>query len=121
MSVQVSRDTETLQLGSIITLTATLEGYEGVEYACRWQYAAADRDGNIVGEWQDAEAGTLTMSYELTAANLLTAWRMSVTVLEPAQEAEPVQDAEPAQDAEPVQDVEPAQEVEAEPAQDVLA
>ena len=82
-------------------LTAALEGYEGVEYTCCWQYAAADRDGNIVGEWQDAQSGTLTMSYELTAENLLTAWRMSVTVVEPAPEAEPAGEAE----AEPVQEV----------------
>ena len=85
-----------------------------MEYTCCWQYAAADRDGNIVGEWQDAQSGTLTMSYELTAENLLTAWRMSVTVVEPAAEAEPVAEAEPAVEAEPVE------EAEAEPVQEVL-
>ena len=34
VTILVSRDTEELQLGSQITLTAVLEGYEGVPYTC---------------------------------------------------------------------------------------
>ena len=78
VTILVSRDTEELQLGSQITLTAVLEGYEGVPYTCVWQYATADRDGNIVGEWQDAQTDVLSLSYTLTEDNLLTAWRLRV-------------------------------------------
>ena len=78
VTILVSRDTEELQLGSQITLTAVLEGYEGVPYTCCWQYATADRDGNIVGEWQDAQTDVLSLSYTLTEDNLLTAWRLRV-------------------------------------------
>lgn len=79
VNVSVARDTETLQLGSTITLTATLNGYDGVPYTCRWQYASTDQAGNVIGEWQDAQADALSISYVLTEENLLTAWRMCVT------------------------------------------
>ena len=82
ITVSAASDTAELELGSRITLTAELEGYEGLDYACCWQYAAADRDGNIVGEWQDAQADSLSFGYVLTEENLLTAWRMCVTVNE---------------------------------------
>lgn len=80
--VTTSYDTETLQLGSEITLTATLTGYEGLNYTCYWQYAAASSDGSIIGEWQNAQSGDLSFTYVLTETNLLTAWRMCVTVNE---------------------------------------
>lgn len=80
--VTTSYDTETLQLGSQITLTATLTGYEGLNYTCNWQYAAASSDGSIIGEWQNAQSGDLSFTYVLTEKNLLTAWRMCVTVNE---------------------------------------
>lgn len=80
VTVSAAHEGETLRLGDTITLTATLTGYEGLNYTCRWQYAAADRDGNVVGEWQDAQADALSFTYELTEDNLLTAWRMCVTV-----------------------------------------
>ena len=80
--VTTSYDTETLQLGSQITLTATLTGYEGLNYTCYWQYAAANSDGSIIGEWQNAQSGDLSFTYVLTETNLLTAWRMCVTVNE---------------------------------------
>ena len=78
--VTTSYDTETLQLGSQITLTATLTGYEGLNYTCYWQYAAASSDGSIIGEWQNAQSGDLSFTYELNEENLLTAWRMCVKV-----------------------------------------
>ena len=80
VTVSAAHEGETLRLGDTITLTATLTGYEGLNYTCRWQYAAADRDGNVVGEWQDAQADALSFTYELTEDNLLTAWRMCVKV-----------------------------------------
>ncbi len=83
VTVIAAHDTETLQLGSQITLTAILEGYEGLEYTCRWQYAPADSNGSIIGEWQDGETGE-QYTYTLTADNLLTAWRVTVTAAEPA-------------------------------------
>lgn len=78
ISISMAYDTQTLQLGSRITLTAALEGYDDLNYTCYWQYAAADCDGNITGEWQNAQADTLSMSYTLAEDNLLTAWRMCV-------------------------------------------
>lgn len=81
VSVSAAYNTETLQLGSEITLTAQLSGYENAAVACVWQYAAANSEGEIIGEWQDSENTDLSFTYELTAENLLTAWRMSVTVI----------------------------------------
>ena len=78
--VAMSYNTETLQLGSVITLTATLTGFDGLEYTAVWQRAAADSEGHITGEWQDVKAGTLTHTYTLAEDNLLTAWRLCVTV-----------------------------------------
>jgi hypothetical protein len=75
-------DTEELMIGSNITLSATLEGYEGLDYTCVWQYADADKEGNIIGEWQDAQRGEPTFTYVLTRQNILTAWRMCVVVSE---------------------------------------
>ncbi|MGN1021189.1 MAG: SH3 domain-containing protein [Aristaeellaceae bacterium] len=83
VDIAVTRDTDTLQLGSQITLTASLTGYEETNYTCRWQYAAADRSGNIIGEWQDAPVEELSYTYTLSEENLLTAWRMCVTIVEP--------------------------------------
>ena len=80
--VSASYDTDELQLGSRITLTAKLEGYDGQSYTCCWQYAAADKEGNIIGEWQNAQSSALSYSYTLSEENLLTAWRMCVTISE---------------------------------------
>ena len=80
--VSASYDTDELQLGSRITLTAKLEGYDGKSYTCCWQYAAADKEGNIIGEWQNAQSSALSYSYTLSEENLLTAWRMCVTISE---------------------------------------
>ena len=80
--VSASYDTDELQLGSRITLTAKLEGYDGQNYTCCWQYAAADKEGNIIGEWQNAQSSALSYSYTLSEENLLTAWRMCVTISE---------------------------------------
>lgn len=73
-------DTDRLMLGSRITLTAALIGYEGQDCACHWQCAAADETGVVVGPWQDVPSAELTYSYVLTKENLLTAWRMRVTL-----------------------------------------
>lgn len=80
VTVTATYDTETLQIGSRVTLTASVEGYDGLEYTCCWQYASADANGNIVGEWQNAQTDALSFTYELTGENLLTAWRAYVTV-----------------------------------------
>ena len=80
IQISSSCDTETLQLGSRITLTAKLAGYEGVNYTCCWQYATADAEGNIASEWKDAENDSLSYTYILNEDNLLTAWRMRVLV-----------------------------------------
>ncbi len=80
--VDMNLNTQSLQIGSQITLSARLEGFDGLDYTGRWQYAPADSEGNIIGEWQDSEIESLSFTYELTEENLLTAWRMCVTVNE---------------------------------------
>lgn len=82
VTVTASYDTDTLRLGSRITLTAHLKGYDGVAYTCRWQCAPADSEGNIVGKWKDVQDGGLTLEYTLTEDNMLTAWRVCVTAAE---------------------------------------
>lgn len=82
VSITTSRDTAALRLGSSITLTANLVGYDGLDYTCQWQYAEADSEGNIIGTWQNAQENGLTVSYILTEQNILTAWRVRVIVAE---------------------------------------
>ena len=77
--VSVSFDTEKLQLGSQVTLTAVLNGFDG-GYTCRWQNASADAEGNINGDWQDTDITSDSFTYTLMQDNLLTAWRVCVTV-----------------------------------------
>ena len=78
--VRASCDSECMQLGSRITLTAVLAGYDETEYTCRWQWAGVGSDGSILGEWRDAQRTDMSFTYVLTEENLLTAWRMCVTV-----------------------------------------
>lgn len=81
-SVHVSYNSGMLQIGSTVTLTAELTGFEGVDYTTVWQYALVNADGELVGEWQDGESGTLTYTYILNEDNLNYAWRMRVTINE---------------------------------------
>ena len=82
VGISVASDTDPLQIGSRITLTAELSGYDGLDYVCRWQAAAARSDGSIVGEWRKVQSGGQTFTYVLTEENLLTAWRVCVSVNE---------------------------------------
>lgn len=82
VGISVASDTDPLQIGSRITLTAELSGYDGLDYVCRWQAAAARSDGSIVGEWRNVQSGGQTFTYVLTEENLLTAWRVCVSVNE---------------------------------------
>lgn len=82
VGISVASDTDPLQIGSRITLTAELSGYDGLDYVCRWQAAAARSDGSIVGEWRNVQNGGQTFTYVLTEENLLTAWRVCVSVNE---------------------------------------
>lgn len=77
--IAMDYDTETLQLGSTITLTAVLEGYEGMDYICTWQKAQADAHGAVVSDWQDTQQAE-TICYTLSPENLSTVWRVRVTV-----------------------------------------
>ena len=82
VGISVASDTDPLQIGSRITLTAELSGYDGLDYVCCWQAAAARSDGSIVGEWRNVQNGGQTFTYVLTEENLLTAWRVCVSVNE---------------------------------------
>ncbi|NLO84844.1 MAG: SH3 domain-containing protein [Clostridiales bacterium] len=80
--VALHADTEELTIGSSVTLAATLNGYEEVQYDFVWQTAAIDELGNIIGDWQNTEIDTLEFSYTLAEDNLMAAWRMCVTITE---------------------------------------
>lgn len=82
VGISAASDTDPLQIGSRITLTAELSGYDGLDYVCCWQAAAARSDGSIVGEWRNVQNGGQTFTYVLTEENLLTAWRVCVSVNE---------------------------------------
>lgn len=79
-SVHVSCSSGTLQIGSTVTLTAELTGFENAAYATVWQFCPVDEDGEPNGDWQDGETGTLSHTYTLTEGNMELAWRMRVTV-----------------------------------------
>lgn len=82
VGISVASDADPLQIGSRITLTAELSGYDGLDYVCRWQAAAVRSDGSIVGEWRNVQNGGQTFTYVLTEENLLTAWRVCVSANE---------------------------------------
>lgn len=68
-------------VGSDVTLTVTLTGFAGEEYAIQWQSCPIDETGAPLGEWANVE-GASGMEYTYTIAedaqNL--SWRVVLTV-----------------------------------------
>ena len=62
--------------GTIVTLTATLTGFEDVEYVMQWQYTP-DGGQSIV----DIEgANSSEYSFPITVENSVYLWRLNVTI-----------------------------------------
>jgi len=78
--VTFSKDADELTIGTTVTLTAELTGFENTSYTTVWQYCSVNADGEATGDWQDGETNTLTHTYTLTESNMGLAWRMRVTI-----------------------------------------
>lgn len=78
--VTFSKDADVLTIGTTVTLTAELTGFENTSYTTVWQYCSVNADGEATGDWQDGEQNTLTHTYTLTESNMGLAWRMRVTI-----------------------------------------
>ena len=78
--VTFSKDADELTIGTTVTLTAELTGFENTSYTTVWQYCPVNADGEATGDWQDGEQDTLTHTYTLTEGNMGLAWRMRVTI-----------------------------------------
>lgn len=79
--VTFSKDADELTIGTTVTLTAELTGFENTSYTTVWQYCSVNADGEATGDWQDGEQDTLTHTYTLTESNMGLAWRMRVTII----------------------------------------
>ena len=78
--VTFSKNADELTIGTAVTLTAELTGFENTSYTTVWQFCPVDADGEPTGDWQDGETNTLTHTYTLTESNMGLAWRMRVTI-----------------------------------------
>ena len=77
ITVDVTWDVPDPIIGDTAHLTATLEGYEGLQYSMQWQYSP-DRI-----TWYDIEGETdTTMDVVVTEENNLVYWRILVYVEE---------------------------------------
>ena len=65
---------EKVGVGDTISMSAVLEGYEGLEVSIRWQYDTGD------GQWYDTGSGN-NYSFILSADNYFYSWRAVVDVL----------------------------------------
>lgn len=68
---------EVVREGDVITLTATLVGFENDLYALQWQYTP---DGGLTVLDADS-ASELTYSYVVNAENAAYLWRVQVMLL----------------------------------------
>lgn len=76
ISIKVKAPSE-LHYGDKITLTATLTGYENVNYTVQWQYSY---NGN---DWNDMKnANELTYTFKVNEETANTMWRLVVTVID---------------------------------------
>ena len=76
-SVSIQMDVPAnLQMGDTVTLTATLNGFDGLSVALQWQYSV---DGQ---QWFDAQGATDTVyAFQVSEETSGSMWRLAVTVL----------------------------------------
>ena len=64
---------DVLHSGDEYSLVATLYGFEGSRYACKWQFDAGDG-------FQDAEGDGLILTVKATSESVRWVWRVLVTI-----------------------------------------
>ena len=71
-----------LYIGDSVVLTAELNGFDGLGITCEWECAPIDETGAVCGEWAATGVTGLTHSFVADEDNLMSAWRLRVTIVE---------------------------------------
>ena len=115
LSVAISAESDVVELGGDMVLTAVLAGFEDLNYTLQWQFSADNAN------WADVDGATgSTLRVQMNEENRDYFWRVSVDNIswknppvvqtEPTLEAaEPAAAVEPAAAAEPVEPAEAAE------------
>lgn len=115
LSVAISAESDVVELGGDMVLTAVLTGFEDLNYTLQWQFSADNAN------WANVDGATgSTLRVQMTEENRDYFWRVSVDNIswknppvvqtEPTLEAaEPAAAVEPAAAAEPVEPAEAAE------------
>ena len=115
LSVAISAESDVVELGGDMVLTAVLTGFEDLNYTLQWQFSADNAN------WADVDGATgSTLRVQMNEENRDYFWRVSVDNIswknppvvqtEPTLEAaEPAAAVEPAAAAEPVEPAEAAE------------
>lgn len=115
LSVAISAESDVVELGGDMVLTAILTGFEDLNYTLQWQFSADNAN------WADVDGATgSTLRVQMNEENRDYFWRVSVDNIswknppvvqtEPTLEAaEPAAAVEPAAAAEPVEPAEAAE------------
>ena len=75
INITANRDLGSLVPGDVLTLSAELIGFEGVDYALNWQVT---RDG---GDWEDIAGATgTTLTIDITEAHNGCSWRLQAKI-----------------------------------------
>lgn len=67
-------------VGSEVTLTVNLTGFEGEAYTIQWQNCPIDAKGKPIGEWTAVDANGHGYIFTLTEENMYLAWRAVINV-----------------------------------------
>ena len=115
LSVAISAESDVVELGGDMVLTAVLTGFEDLNYTLQWQFSADNAN------WADVDGATgSTLRVQMNEENRDYFWRVSVDNIswknppvvqteQPLEAAEPAAAVEPAAAAEPVEPAEAAE------------
>ena len=81
IAINVAYDAERVRIGSRVTLSAVLTGYDGLDYSLVWERAKVDDNGIIISKWQETDISATEFSYIFTESNYMYAWRLRVTIV----------------------------------------
>lgn len=113
LSVAISAESDVVELGGDMVLTAVLTGFEDLNYTLQWQFSADNAN------WADVDGATgSTLRVQMNEENRDYFWRVSVDNISwknpPVVQTEPtLEAAEPAAAVEPAAAAEPAEPAEA--------
>lgn len=113
LSVAISAESDVVELGGDMVLTAVLTGFEDLNYTLQWQFSADNAN------WADVDGATgSTLRMQMNEENRDYFWRVSVDNISwknpPVVQTEPtLEAAEPAAAVEPAAAAEPAEPAEA--------